>query len=361
MKMNCFSPKIWENGIQEETLCFYTDVGGTVHGGRLLHDPGRILSVISYGGTVQYEQGVDYCIDKSGISRCGNSRIPIMLAEEYCPEFKGEDQYRWLMLTDDVHYVRPYGKIRDYQIKVCYEPKSVDFGFIPRSQVFRLPKTIRRLRDRKLRIAFYGDSITVGCDASGRNDLAVDVNTLEDKPERTDFPPYQPSWAQLVTDGLSTSFDADVSKANRAACGATAAWGAENAELLLRDYPADLYVIGFGMNHMCGSAERYRSDIFAVVSAVRSWRPDCEILLVSPMTANFDIASFQNNNMAAYEHALEEICMENKGIALAPVHSVFREISKRKDYLSLSGNCVNHPNDYAVRIYAQTLLSCFGI
>ncbi len=82
---------------------------------------------------------------------------------------------------------------------------------------------------------------------------------------------------------------------------------------LLCSYPADLYVIGFGMNNMCGSTKRYRADISAVISVVRKWRSDCEILLVSPMTANFDIASFQNNNMAAYEQALEEMCLENRG------------------------------------------------
>ncbi len=148
-----------------------------------------------------------------------------MLAEEYCPEFMGEEQDRWLMLADDVHYVLPFGKIRDYQIRVCYEPKTVGFGFVPHSQISRLSKTIHRLHDGKLKIVFYGDSITVGCDASGRDDLAVDVNTLENRHEHACFPPYQPSWAQLVTDGLSAAFNADVSKVNRAACGATAAWG----------------------------------------------------------------------------------------------------------------------------------------
>ena len=361
MNTSYYTPKIWENGIQEETVCFYTDVNERMQGGRLLYAPDRILSVCSYDGTVKYEQGIDYCVGKNEIARCTGSRIPIMPFEEYCPEFQGEEQYRWLMLTDNLHYVLPYCQIRDYQIKVCYQPKEVDFGFVPSSQMFRLPKTHRKLSGGALKIVFYGDSITVGCDASGRDDIAVDINTLEDKPERTHFPPYQPSWAQLVTNELSAAFHAKVSKVNRAASGSTAAWGAENAETVLWNYPADLYVIGFGMNNMCGETQKYRSDICAIISLVRRLNQDCEILLISPMTANFDIAGFKNNKMTEYEQALEMICEENTGVALAPVHSVFREIAKRKEYLSYSGNCVNHPNDYAVRVYAQTLLSCFGV
>jgi len=55
--------------------------------------------------------------------------------------------------------------------------------------------------------------------------------------------------------------------------------------------------------------------------------------------------------MAGYLAALKTL--ESKQIAVADVWSVASHILKTKRYCDVSGNHVNHPNDFMVRVYAQ--------
>jgi len=36
------------------------------------------------------------------------------------------------------------------------------------------------------------------------------------------------------------------------------------------------------------------------------------------------------------------------------------DLLKRKAFKDMSGNNINHPNDFLIRIYAQTILSALG-
>ena len=47
--------------------------------------------------------------------------------------------------------------------------------------------------------------------------------------------------------------------------------------------------------------------------------------------------------------------MVTSGRLLADVQGVQREVMKRKRYIDLTGNLLNHPNDYLARIQAQVL------
>ena len=115
-------------------------------------------------------------------------------------------------------------------------------------------------------------------------------------------------------------------------------------------------MLGFGMNSMQESAEDYRRAILSIIRTIRKECPDCEFVLVSPMIPNPEIKGFQNNQLPAQQDVLYQIAAELEGVCIAPVHSVFREMTARgKHYLELTGNCINHPNDFSVRVYAQTV------
>lgn len=47
--------------------------------------------------------------------------------------------------------------------------------------------------------------------------------------------------------------------------------------------------------------------------------------------------------------------LEEKGIAVADVQTVQKEIQKRKRYLDITGNWLNHPNDFLAGIQAQVV------
>ena len=80
------------------------------------------------------------------------------------------------------------------------------------------------------------------------------------------------------------------------------------------------------------------------------------------MVPNPEIAGFQDNALPDQQNALRDLAGREAGIALAEVHSLFLALMERgKEYLALTGNCINHPNDFSVRIYAQSILDTLGI
>ena len=47
--------------------------------------------------------------------------------------------------------------------------------------------------------------------------------------------------------------------------------------------------------------------------------------------------------------------LKRRGVVLADVQGVQKELMKRKRYIDVTGNLLNHPNDYLARIQAQVL------
>ena len=52
--------------------------------------------------------------------------------------------------------------------------------------------------------------------------------------------------------------------------------------------------------------------------------------------------------------------MEGEGFGVADVQFVQTQLMKKKTYLDLTGNFLNHPNDYLARIQAQTVICALG-
>ena len=55
-----------------------------------------------------------------------------------------------------------------------------------------------------------------------------------------------------------------------------------------------------------------------------------------------------------YRDALASLC--GKGVALADVTSLWTDLLNRKRYYDVTGNGVNHTNDFGHRLYAQVIL-----
>jgi hypothetical protein len=53
--------------------------------------------------------------------------------------------------------------------------------------------------------------------------------------------------------------------------------------------------------------------------------------------------------------------MVTKNVALADVATPWIEILKKKNFSDLSGNNVNHPNEFGHRLYAQVILDMFPL
>ena len=46
---------------------------------------------------------------------------------------------------------------------------------------------------------------------------------------------------------------------------------------------------------------------------------------------------------------------EKEGIALVDIGAIQKEILKNKRFIDITGNNVNHPNDFFIRVHAQAL------
>ncbi len=358
------TPKVWIGDIvYQEPVCFSTDATGHLIGGHLLYSPNEILQVSSFDGQIVYKAGIDYKMDLQGISRTEKSAIPFLAREEYCKPFAGQENTAWVRLPGGQQYIEVLSEIYRYQVLVTYRHKGIWKGFKPESQIPRLKRTAECLASSTLNLMFYGDSITAGWEASGADELAIDMVNLTQYHVSIHHPPYMPAWAHLVTEELKTHFpNCHICKTNRAAGGSTTDWGVKNAERLVNPCAPDLVVLGFGMNSMHDSPEKYETEIRQIISIVRKDYPECEFLLVSPMIPNPEIAGFQNNQLLHHEERLESICNSTYGIGLAPVHSLFLQVAEYgKHYLELSGNCINHPNDFSIRMYAQCVLTALGM
>ena len=56
-------------------------------------------------------------------------------------------------------------------------------------------------------------------------------------------------------------------------------------------------------------------------------------------------------------NTLKDIASAYEGVAVADINSMHNWILERKDYCDMTGNNVNHPSDFLVRLYAQIILS----
>jgi lysophospholipase L1-like esterase len=363
--MSYWLNKLWEGDtVFEEPVCFSSLDDGSFIGGDLLFTPTEIIKVCSSDAQSIYEENKDFYLRQNKIQRTDYSSLPFLPRSLYCLPYIGENDTAWIRMKGGKHYIKVLPEVTDYQVLVTYRHKGKWNGSVPDNQTAFLPRSLKKLTSKEsFKLVFYGDSITAGWEASGYDESVIDMINLEDLHIENHKPPYMPAWAALVTDALKSHYEHNsITKINRGAGGSTASWGSKNAATLVNHHQPDMVILAFGMNNMQDQPEKYKQDILNIITTIRSDNPDCEFLLVSPMIPNPEIAGFMNNKLIHHQEMLYQLQRSLTGIAVAPVHTIFLDLLRmNKHYLDLTGNCINHPNDFSIRIYAQTILSSFGI
>ena len=64
---------------------------------------------------------------------------------------------------------------------------------------------------------------------------------------------------------------------------------------------------------------------------------------------------YENCKFLLLEQAQIELADEY-GLGLAKVTTMHKEILRYKNYYSMTGNNINHPTDFIIRVYAQNIL-----
>lgn len=344
--MDAFITPYWKgNVVYNETLMFVQDKNGNVEAAPLLYTPLKILSVRSFNLKKEYKQGEDYTIEDGKIKLTNNTTIYSWPYNRYYPE----------KYTAGVTYAKTgggyvshgeYNTFFKTQIAVTYIHNSVWTGEKPVYKGDKLPITMDRLKNNKaLRIVFYGDSITTGCNASGW--------------EQINSAPYVPKFTDIVVEKLKKYYKNDkIIQFNTAVGGKDSYWGVQNVEALVNAHNPDLVFIAFGANDGIRdyNVTRYpfKDKIKQIMDAARNKNPNVEFVLVSTLIPNKEADGFCLNQ-ESYESVLKELENENTGTIVAPMTSFHSYILTKKRYYDMTGNNINHPNDFLVRGYAQTI------
>lgn len=304
----------------------------------LLFKPGKILRVSNARTGEVYQQGRDYEIDASNrmLVRPSTSTIPVMKqADLYKPkgakqaiQYKVGDQQTWLTYIE--------AGFQPQQVRVDYERAEEWNGYKPAFAGDVLPRTLDKLRSKQtLSIAITGDSISAGANATSKN-----------------FAPHQPSYPILLTAQLRQTYGTNVELTNTAVGGAMA--NGAKIEQVIAAKP-DLVIIGFGMNDVATKDPAgYGRNIQKIITDVRAALPDAEFILIASSVANPEWNWSPAQQFPAYRAELLKLAGPH--IAVADMTTLWSQIIERKRYHDLTGNGINHPNDFGHALYAQVLL-----
>jgi lysophospholipase L1-like esterase len=301
----------------------------------------KILSVRNSAGDITYEEGRDYRWkpESRQITLPKNSRIVSRTAAELR---RPADSQKYKLTHRDGDGEIFFGSKLEYhnmQTCITYTHAPEDWkSRIPTFDEQSLPRTIQKLRNHKpVSIVLIGDSISAGCNASGWAGEA----------------PFQPSFPGLLQQHLAAQYQTKVRVTNPSVSGKDTRWVLSAIDKVVETQP-DLVIVAFGMNDVAGrSTKEYQTNTKAIIAKIRETLPDAEFILVASMLGNRNWTRLNHELFPHYRDALAEL--REPGIALADMTSLWTEFLKRKQDWDLTGNGVNHPNDFGHRIYAQVL------
>ena len=329
-----------------ESLFFVRESSGAPPTARLLLPPATPPEITSASWETGYASPGDYLVDSdTGILTLPpGSRIPFMdradlypmVGQEHAMAFKRGDERVGLYFGEG-HLFHDRQAVASYDYQVPWR------GFVPAAQPDRLPGTMRRLASSlPLRICLMGDSISTGSNASAL----------------TKVPPWIPPYTELWVDTMRRRRAGEVILENYAVSGTGMKYGVAVAGKVMDEAP-DLVVIAYGMNDAGFiTVDEYVSLTTRILDVVRGRNPETEIILVSSTLGNPEWNYAPTEKFLLFRDALESLC--GTGVALADLTSLWADMLKVKSYHDLTGNGVNHPNDFGHRIHAQVLLELLG-
>jgi lysophospholipase L1-like esterase len=304
----------------------------------LLYQARKILSVRDAGLSKAYIKGKDWIYKNGRMTIPERSLAPYFQKDELL--FNVEKKGASLPGKNPHEFVlhNERGALQAKQLAVTYIKKSGAHwnGPLPEFAEDQLPQSLAKLRKgERFKIVFYGNSIETGANSSGFMNI----------------PPFLPTWPEMIVYQLRKKYGSFITYANRSAGGKLALWGKDNCAALVIPEQPDLVVIGFGMNDGTQRIDpvEYASNIRSIIDQVQQRDKKCEFIVVSPMLAN--PKSRHDQKQPLYKYELYKF--KSTGIAVADMTAVHQELLKHKSYQDMTGNNINHPNDYLARWYAM--------
>ena len=353
----------WKNStMYNESITMMKRSSGEIYA-KTLFVPTKINAVVDVYLQKEYKEGVDWEWVKgtNKIKWLSGSSIPYFTDNDlsgkdskgnYIPEFPAWSDGGRSRFGNALYCVSSFLYEKQICISYTYDTAQVAKQGIKYTQYQgdKLKNTVNKLKnDEKLKVLFYGDSIFSGCDASG-------MYSRE---------PYMPYMHRLIQQELSRNTKGKVQVDNLSVGG----WTVENGRDALsggvdgHNYSDkykgyDLLILSFGMNNAHTSKEEYIAATKAIVDKIKEDNPNLEVILVSCMNPNPRVGwDVNQKNQGGW---LKEIAAQSKYssyTAVVDFYAAHKSILAYKDFSATTGNNINHPNDWLIRVYAQNILA----
>ena len=337
-----YTAPYWENDTVFHELLVFIRKNDDLPRAKLLYKPTEILAVKSATLEMEYIEGEDFTVENNEIILTKNSKIPIVDESEL---YTDSDSFP-SKTTDKFYNYFNECSLFKREVAVTYKHNEKWLGYIPKYCGDILPRTTSMLKNKEpIKIAFIGDSITELGDISGSQKCA----------------PFMPRYSEMVIERISSLIGTEIKYENVAVGGTSSDNFLKNEAIrnTIYNLEPDLVFIAYGMN----DGGWIKPDIFvenikAIIYDLKAKFPSCEFILISTVIPNRD-ACWSNQSpiyiyQSDYEKAME--ILEEKGIALARITSIYSYMENIKGFYGMTATGINHPNDFTVRVYAQTIL-----
>ncbi len=343
----CITLAASAQSLTENESLLFTGESRAAAKAQLLRVPTGVPVITSSSREARFEPGRDFVWQPGSreITLTVDSRIPFKTDAELYPAPNSPNSYRSRRNSEAWMFYGPGRVLHDAQCAATYASKD-DWAAaeIPTAPDAQLGKLRTRLKaQQRVKLVMLGDSISTEADASALSKAA----------------PNQPGYPTLVSQALEAQFGSKTTLINLSKGGMDAKWGVSRVSDVIAAQP-DLFLVAFGMNDASGKRRpedfvRLTREIF---EPVRVALPDCTVILVSPMTANSEWSHAAPETYPQYATELAKLV--GPDVAFADVTALWTAIESRKKHNDISGNGLNHPNDYGHRIYAEVILKTIG-
>ena len=312
----------------------------------LLFTPKEVLSVRSATQETTFAKDKDFVVKttEGAIELPAGSKIPVTTLDQLYPLMTSNlpkiprqagDKTRGIFFGESNQYHK-------LQVEATYRFEPGQWkGPTPKYAGDSLPKAVAKLKSKQpITLMLCGDSISAGANASLMTNVA----------------PGCPAYGELTALALEHHFGSKVKFINHAVGGWTSGNGLQQAkDQHIGQAKPDLVIIAFGMNDVFQrNADAYQANIRALMDTIRADSPDTEFILVASMLGNSEWG-MPMDQFPLYRDALAKLC--GPGVVLVDMTAMWEAFLKRKTFYDLTGNGVNHPNDFGHCVYAQSVLA----
>lgn len=211
------------------------------------------------------------------------------------------------------------------------------------SDRLRLPVTYRKLTEKKrLKLALFGDSISNAANSSWEMGWTGEEH-----------------WCVEAVWRCEERYGARIEFYNCSRSGYGTVWALDAAEEKFAGQNVDLAIIAFGMNDAPDgmTVETFTANISKIMEKIRACDGETEFILMAPFLPNPDCV-YVNKEQKNYLFGLKTL--EREGVTVLDMTSVFRWLLERKSYCEISGNNLNHPNDFGYSFFTDALSRLFA-